>query len=80
MPNEFIIKNGFISQGSSQISGTLSATGFFGSGSGLTGTPNTFTTAATTSNNQIVFTRNDSATYSVNLDELQLALIAQVFS
>ena len=42
MPNEFIIKNGFFSQGNSNITGSLNVTAgitgsFSGNGSGLTG-------------------------------------------
>ena len=41
MPNEFVIKNGFISQGNSTINGTLSATTIYGNGSNLTGVVST---------------------------------------
>jgi hypothetical protein len=75
MPNELVIKNGFISQGNSQVSGTLNANFFVGDGSGLTGItasggPDTYTTGGTLSDTQIIFTRNDSATYSVDLSNL----------
>ena len=37
MANEIIIKNGFHSNGNSQVTGSLTATSFSGDGSGLTG-------------------------------------------
>ena len=39
MANEFVIKNGFISQNNSSVVGSLSATTFYGNGSNLTGLP-----------------------------------------
>jgi len=40
MPNEFNIKNGFVSNNNSSVTGSLSATTFYGNGLGLTNIPN----------------------------------------
>ena len=38
MGNEFVIKNGFISKGDSEVQGSLTATTYYGDGSNLSGT------------------------------------------
>lgn len=43
MPNEFVIKNGYISQGNSIVNGSLTATTYYGNGSLLTGIVTGFT-------------------------------------
>jgi len=55
-----------------EISGGVSASIFYGDGSGLTNLPtgtysDTYTATATLSGNEIIFTRNDASDYSVDL-------------
>lgn len=65
MANEFVIKNGFISQGNSLVSGNLSATTISATTyQNLPVDPNTYVTAFTYNNN--TFTLNDSSGSTFN--------------
>jgi len=55
-----------------EVLGYITASNFYGDGSGLTNLPtgtysDTYTTGATLSGNEIIFTRNDASTYEVDL-------------
>lgn len=65
MPNEFVIKNGYFSQGNSNITGSLTVSG--GITGSLQGTASFAQTAVT-------------ASYAAGTDELQIVLFSQVFS
>lgn len=66
MPNEFVIKNGYISQNDSTINGSLSATTYYGDGSNLTGISGGGTFTGGTVNGQTIFTNGLSAN-TINL-------------
>jgi hypothetical protein len=61
MPNEFNIKNGFISQGNSIVNGSLTATTYYGDGSNLTGVPNFYVTGGTYSNGTLTLNRQNGS-------------------
>ena len=61
MPNEFVIKNGFISQGNSIVNGSLTATTYYGDGSNLTGVPNFYVTGGTYSNGTLTLNRQNGS-------------------
>ena len=68
--NEFVIKNGFISQGNSVVNGTLTATTisggtFYGNASNLTGTPDNYVTGGTFDGSTLTLNRqNGSVTFT----------------